>query len=483
MAVFRVKDFSAGIAPFDEVGQSVVDSEGTFFQNLPPYASAHVTSVNVSIPGAPALMKWMTPAQASFVYGYHFDGFSGNKPTITQFIGHSASIVAIGSSTIVAERGDGGLAEYQNRMYFSDPQGEKLRFWDFASGNVVTACSASGIYGPLFKHRERLFVGKHGFNTDGTEVRAHIDIIQGDSELAEAIAFDRGERVNAISNLNEFLVIGLSSRRIVVWDGISLSPDYEFNISDVPRSMYNLNNILYIWAPPHLYAMQSFGSQPEKVMTIPSRFRGNSQIGRMDAVPGSLTGWNGILYFTNHRSFGDASNKYGLWAFGNVHTAGPNALSFIEDPGTGASFTLQGAGALAVNGDQLFVYMQEENDETIFTYCADNDYSDFELQIAAQDFGLPEAEKQVLKVGLTTLPLPSGASVGVQFREEYSSTAFTPIELNVVDEVYRYGVLNNAPYARKLEFKITANASGASSPTITSFMAHVEVSVPSEFGQ
>ena len=483
MAIFRVTDFSGGISPFAEGGKTILDAEGAFFQNQPPYLSGHPTNATIDFPVASVgTIFWMTAAQTSFAYGFNY---KNSRVEILQFIGTQASTVATGASFNL-DRAEGGLAEYQNQLFFSDPGGEKLRHWDFDSTTSVTACSASGTYGPLYKHRERLFVGKHGIEaaTGEGNVRAHIDIIQGGSELTEAIAFDRGERVNSLSNLNEYLVIALSSKRIVVWDGLSLSPDYEFNLADEPRAMYNLDNILYIWAPPHLYAMQSFGSQPQKVTTIPARFRSNNQIGRIGTVPGGLTGWNGILYFTTKRDEGEESTKHGLWAFGAIHAQAPNALSFIATPNTDDDISVdEGGHALVANGDVLFVGMNEGFRSAVYTYHPKNDFGDYEVSLAAQDLGVPEAQKQVLRVGLLTLPLPSGASVGVQYREEYSSTAFTPIKLNVVDEVYRYGVLNNAPYGRKFEFKLTGNASGASSPTITGFMAHIEGSVPSEFGQ
>ncbi len=188
------------------------------------------------------------------------------------------------------------------------------------------------------------------------------------------------------------------------------------------------------------------------------------------------------MYFTTMRELGSDSTRFGLWSLGSANERAPMALSFISDASSG-SFVLQGAGAVCVNGDNLFVAFSKSAAEVnIYRYSPNGNRTSFQVDLGPTDLGVPEADKQLMRVAVNTLPTASNVSVGIQYRPDYGASPFTPIDLQVQDDTYRYGTLRNAEYARKYQFRITPDT-GGTPPVVTNIEAHFEVSNPSEFGQ
>jgi hypothetical protein len=239
-----------------------------------------------------------------------------------------------------------------------------------------------------------------------------------------AIAFDHGFKVRALSKDNEYLVIAcwrgdsissVEEGRLYYWDGISPVANFFKPVTmGLPNAIYNADNKLYgIYGS---FGQLFVGSEPfQNIQQVPKLAPKKT----IEVYPGAMTTWQRQVFIGYGATTDDSTGvEQGVYAWGNKYDAIPESLTYAFSISTG---TTQGTtlkiGMVKGVGKSLYVGWRDGASYGVDKMITTDDASaSFSWESLIFDNGNPAKDKLALDLVIQFLPLASGETITPKFK-------------------------------------------------------------------
>ncbi len=507
MAIKRELNFSGNISPFRDFGEGKVEfSNGMLFSEELPYARAFYAPATIGQNGGGdprfdyiekslSTDEWFATDNAGALWTLGPGGSPTNQ-VVRRIAGgtignaHGLGFSRFTNASLIERHitvwaSDSGALSYVETT--NDPLSATTASLEGGPGTA-----ASGIYQGIIEKFGSTWFGLGSANqNDPINVGelTHAVTATLPTQAMDSLELPEFGNVNFISETENFLVIGLENGWIYLWDAFSDTWNYRYKLDYEPQSATYKEGSCYIVAPPAIYKLRerNYGvGEVRKVAEFPARFRDDNQFNKFGVIHGGTDLWNNHLLIGVNLEDSDSSiNSTGIWALGPLNSDNMG-LSLLNEDGNDGDTSGTGTHAVHVDPETQAIFASSRATNGTLSILkfsrTSNRQVDTTMNLIWEDMERPEAEKQQVRVAVHTLPTASAASIGIGYRTDHSNGAFTEIPLEVENDVFRYGTAD-VDRSRHIQYQLTINASGASSPTIIGFYKHLEVEDPSDFGQ
>lgn len=267
------------------------------------------------------------------------------------------------------------------------------------------------------------------------------------------LVFKQGYEVCGLSTNNQYLVIAVERRSnntsrnaqdggLYFWSGTTNAPDFFIDIPmGSPYGLYTFNNVTYFCVAGSLYAW-SGGQTVIKVRKL--AYQNTDYLNSVDSTivgPNNFTSRYNLLMMGYPGSSTNPNLNYGIWSWGSTELTFPNSygLSYTLSNGilnnnTNGISNLQ-IGCVYNFVDSMYVpWSYTQGGSTFYGVDLLNNFStpatSFSWQSLIYDGGVRFKQKNLLRVKLSFLPLPSGSTLQVGYALDrgnfvYSNSAGT----------------------------------------------------------
>jgi hypothetical protein len=316
-----------------------------------------------------------------------------------------------------------------------------------------------------------------------------------------ALIFKSGYEVCGLATNNQYLVVALERRstnsnrnyqdgQLVFWDATTQSSNFIIDIPmGAPYSLQTFNNVTYFICAGSLFAW-SGGQTVIKVRKL--AYQNTDYLNAVDhtiVAPNMMAIRYNLLEIGYPSSTTNVNIKYGVYAWGSVEVSFPNSMTYSYQLSNGqtnysASNNLQ-IGCVYNFVDQMYVPWQYTDANSVTHYGIDylsnssTPASYFDWYSLIYDSGLSYKQKMALRMQITFLALPSGATLQAFYNLNRGANVLSPTasagDTKLVFEI---------DYARahEIQWGYQGTSGNATSPVIITGVTMEVALLPEETG-
>lgn len=322
-----------------------------------------------------------------------------------------------------------------------------------------------------------VFTTSSGLVVFGNE--RYLGVYDGAAYNSNAITFEPGYKVRAITEQEEFLVIScwkgsnidkIESGKNYFWDSNTYdgANDNFYDFSDVvtlglPNAVHNSKNRLF-----GIYGsrgMSHLGTAPyKKLQEAPLLARGK----KIEIYPGAITEFQGKTLIGMGASTDDASFQQGIYEYGNQDDNLPEVLTLAYTISTGTTqSTSVKIGCVKSFGTDFYIGWRDSStygiDKVSLTGLAATTGSYEQLIF---DSGTPQQDLVAIKLVITFLPLASGETITPKYRVDRAVSWTLGTTITTVGETRAEQLIDVQGRYGEIEYGFDVTSSSGTYPII-----------------
>lgn len=309
------------------------------------------------------------------------------------------------------------------------------------------------------------------------------------------LVFKSGYEVCGLSTNNQYLVIAVERRStnssrnfqdgaLYFWDGSTNAPNFVIDIPmGSPYGLYTFNNVTYFACAGSLFAW-SGGQTVIKVRKL--AYQNTDYLQAVDSTlinPNMFTSRYNLLMMGYPSSTTNVNLNYGVWSWGSVELTFPNSygLSYTLANGAlnySASNNLQ-IGCVQNFVDSMYVSWKFTDSDSVTRYGIDlvDNFSsaatNFNWKSLIYDGGVRFKQKNLLRIKMSFVALPSNCTLQVGYSLDRGAFAFSP-SASTGDTNLLLQVDSGRFHELQIAFQGTCASGVFTAPTITGVTFEVD---------